>query len=162
VTVVTAIIEATVQHSYTALRVIRSLRIVCVFRILNHVRGLQILMLAFFKTITEWVAPAILLLLIIMYIFAIISDHYFQSEDVWWGTIGRCLMSLISYFTVSKVDSVALLLLILNKQFVLAQLAEFLRRAAKLSLQAYAIRHIRLSLCLSATFRYSSLYFANK
>jgi len=100
VTIVTAFLEALVDSRVTALRVIRTLRIVCVFRILIQVRGLQILIMAFFKTITEWVAPALLLLLIVMFIFAIISDHYFNSEEVWWGTIGRCLMSLISYFTV--------------------------------------------------------------
>jgi len=100
VTIALAIIEVSSQHQITILRIIRTLRIVCVFRILNHVRGLQILMLAFFKTMTEWVAPAILLLLITMYIFAIISDHYFNSEDVWWGNIGRCLLSLMSYFSV--------------------------------------------------------------
>ena len=108
VTIVLAIIEESVHHSVTALSIMRTLRIVCVFRILNHVRGLQILIMAFFKTITEWVASAILLLLIIMYIFAIISDHYFQHEKIWWGTIGRCLMSLISYFSVSKVKSINL------------------------------------------------------
>jgi len=100
VTIALAIIEFSSERAVTVLRIIRTLRIVCVFRLLNHVRGLQILMLAFFKTITEWVAPAILLLLITMYIFAIISDHYFNSEDVWWGNIGRCLISLMAYFSV--------------------------------------------------------------
>ena len=104
-TIILAIMEAAVDYTVSILRIFRTLRIVCVFRILNHVRGLQILILAFFKTITEWVASALLLLLIIMYIFAIISDHYFQSEEVWWGTIGRCLTSLISYFTVRKVEN---------------------------------------------------------
>ena len=105
VTVILALIEASVSSTVPALRIMRTLRIVCVFRIMNHVQGLQILMMAFFKTMTEWVASALLLLLIIMYIFAIISDHYFHTEDVWWGTIGRCLMSLTSFFTVRNVTS---------------------------------------------------------
>jgi len=100
VTIILALIEASVDSTVHTLRLIRTLRIVCVFRILNHIRGLQILIMAFFKTITEWVAPALLLLLIVMYIFAIISDHYFSSEDFNWGTIGRCLISLISFFSV--------------------------------------------------------------
>jgi len=100
ITIVLALIEMSVTTTVHVLRIMRTLRIVCVFRILNHVRGLQILMMAFFKTMTEWVASALLLLLIVMYIFAIISDHYFSSEDFHWGTIGRCLLSLISFFTV--------------------------------------------------------------
>jgi len=100
VTIVVALSESVTHNAATWLRIGRTLRIVCVFRILNHVRGLQILILALVKTITEWVAPALLLLLIIMYVFAIMSDHYFHTEDVWWGTMGRCLLSLISYFTV--------------------------------------------------------------
>jgi len=108
VTIALALIETSANYTVIGLRILRTLRIVCVFRLLNHVRGLQILIQAFFKTMTEWVAPAILLLLITMYIFAIVSDHYFHSEDVWWGTIGRCLMSLISYFTVRIKASVVI------------------------------------------------------
>jgi len=94
--------SAATHSTVSALRIIRTLRIVCIFRVLNHVRGLQILMMALLKTITEWVASAILLLIIIMFVFAIISDHYFHSEENWWGNIGRCLMSLCSYFTVLR------------------------------------------------------------
>ena len=99
-TFVEAIMSQVFHSSSVILRIGRTLRIVCIFRIVNHVRGLQILALALVKTFTEWVAPALLLLLIIMYIFAVIGDHYFHTEEVWWGTIGRCLLSLISYFTV--------------------------------------------------------------
>jgi len=100
--------EDAFHDSTVYLRIGRTLRIVCVFRILNHVRGLQIIMQALLKTITEWVAPALLLLLIIMYVFAIISDHYFHTEDVWWGSIGKCLLSLLSYFTVRATRAVKL------------------------------------------------------
>jgi len=106
-TILLAILEPAMSYSNPYLRVIRTMRIVCMFRILNHIHGLQILILAFFKTITEWVAPALTLLLIIIYIFAIISDHYFHTEELWWGTIGRCVLSLIGYITVrNNVDSV--------------------------------------------------------
>ena len=108
VTVALMLMEDAFHDSTVYLRIGRTLRIVCVFRILNHVRGLQIIMQALLKTITEWVAPALLLLLIIMYVFAIISDHYFHTEDVWWGSIGKCLLSLLSYFTVRATRAVKL------------------------------------------------------
>ena len=85
-----------------ALKVLRSLRTLRTLRTVSFIKGLQVLVTALVDTIRKWVINIIMLLLLLIFLFAIMGYYFFgyQSEDVDWNTLGRAMLTLFSFVTV--------------------------------------------------------------
>ena len=64
------------------------------------------LVTALLDTVRAWVINIIALLLLLMFVFAIMGYYFFGTSDngdkEYWGTLGRAMLTLFSYVTVSS------------------------------------------------------------
>ena len=86
-----------------SLKVLRALRTFRTLKTISYVKGLQILVIALIDTVKRWVVNIIMLLLLIMFLFAIMGYYFFGYTDDGdkenWGSLGRAMMSLFTLFT---------------------------------------------------------------
>ena len=81
------------------------LRAVRIFRSVSFIRGLQVLVTALIATFLNAMIPLLFLLFVLMFIFSIIGYYWFGYDETGdqekWGTIGRAMLSLFTFVTVS-------------------------------------------------------------
>lgn len=104
---VTKGIRATYIHPHKECNIISPLvlRAVRIFRSVSFIRGLQVLVTALIATFLNAMIPLLFLLFILMFIFSIIGYYWFGYDETGdqenWGTIGRAMLSLFTFVTVS-------------------------------------------------------------
>lgn len=93
------------ESDLNGLRVLRALRTLRTLRTVSFIRGLQVLVTALLDTIKKWVINILMLLLLIMFLFAIMGYYFFgyredSNDKKHWGSLGSAMLSLFSYVTV--------------------------------------------------------------
>lgn len=93
--------QVNASHEVEVLGHLGSLRIL---RTVSTLKGLQVLLVALLDTFKKWIINIFILLLIIMFLFAMIGYHLFgMHEDgdfEHWSSLGKAFLTLFTYVTV--------------------------------------------------------------
>ncbi|XP_077999655.1 cation channel sperm-associated protein 3-like [Glandiceps talaboti] len=86
------------------IRVLRALRALRTLRTVSFIKGLQVLVTALLDTIRKSVLNVVLLLLLLMFLFAVVGYYSFgyreDGDKEHWGSLGPAMLTLFAYVTV--------------------------------------------------------------
>ena len=87
-----------------------------ILRLISLIRGLRVLVRALMTTFLLSVIPFLIFLLIFLFVYAVFGYYLFgdreNGDTERWGSLGRCMLSLTTFVTVSyvlKLSSIELL-----------------------------------------------------